>query len=494
MTLTLMTPIIIIYILLTVLFATRKGCKKGATKSAVDFALIIASAFLGLGLAMLMSKLTREPFFDLLEDLEFTEMMEEAIGAFTIILEPLLSMVTNFLFFLPCFLIVRSFLSVIVAIIFAAKTKRSEKSDGYFSEDVDYYTKSSSRIGALFGAASGIFMAIVFLSPITGIMKCATSTVDLILEFTEMDSDELLSEEADEFLEFSDDFMVCAVDACGGKMWFNLSTSTRCNGQWTNINKEIAFFSNVGMEELTEIMESISELDDDSIDTLEDFLETTNESPLLRLMLTAAVNDMAEAWIEGLTFMEIPKPDIGEGYINDLFNEILSVLSKTDSVTVEADLTTLLHLCNILRDYSYVFDYENYEDAANAFADGKLIEKIKKEIGKNPRMAKLEAMVDNIIMSSLAVEIDAISELEPEKQEELFDELSKMINSSVSVSGTKRAKALATDIYAALDDYGVYAPEGMVEEVAGILISSLSANGQSVTPEQVRAYFDAYYR
>jgi hypothetical protein len=120
-------------------------------------------------------------------------------------------------------------------------------------------------------------MAIVFLSPITGIMKCATSTVDLILEFTEMDSDELLSEEADEFLEFSDDFMVCAVDACGGKMWFNLSTSTRCNGQWTNINKEIAFFSNVGMEELTEIMESISELDDDSIDTLEDFLEQLHQ-------------------------------------------------------------------------------------------------------------------------------------------------------------------------------------------------------------------------
>ncbi len=494
MNLTLMTPILLVYILLTVLSSTRRGYKKGSTKSAVSFAVTIASAFLGAGLAMLMAYLLKEPVFSLLEETELTEALEESIGAFAVILEPLVSMVSSFVLFLPCFSIVHMLLSIIVSIVFAAKTRKLTKTDGYHSEDVDYYTKSSNRLGALFGAAAGLFTALVVLSPITGIMKCATGTVDLILEFTEMDEDELLSEEFEDFLDLSDDFMVTAIDACGGRMWFNLSTSTYCYGQWTNINKEIAFFTSVGMDDLTDVMESISELDDDSLDTLDDFLERTNESPILRLMLTAAVNDMSKAWIDGDTFMEIPRPEIGEGYINDFFNEILAVLAETDTNTVESDLTTLLRLCNILREYEFVFDSDNYEAAADAFADGKLLDKIKREISKNPRMANLETMVNNIIMSSLAVEIDDIADLDPAKQEALFTDLSQMINSSVTVSGEKRAKALATDIYAALSEYGVYAPEDMVEEVSSILITSLSAKGESVTPEQVRAYFDAYYR
>ena len=489
-----MTPILLIFILLTVLSAARKGYKKGATKSAVNLCLTIASAFLGLGLAMLIAYLSRDSFFSLLDDLDVTTALEEAIGAFAIILEPIVSMIATFVLFLPCFAGVHIFLSIIVAIVFAVKTKKAQRTDDYLSEDVDYYTKSSPRLGALFGAAAGLFTAIVVLSPFTGIMKCASSTVELIVEFTDADEDEIVTEELEEFLDLSDDFMLTAVDSCGGRMWFNLSTSTYCYGQWTSLNKEIAFFSEIGMDDLTEVMESISNLDDDSLDTLEDFLEETSRSPIIRLMLTAAVNDMSLAWIDGNSFMEIPRPNIGDGYVNDFFNELLSILSKTETTTVEADLTTLLRLCGILREYDYVFNSDNYEEAANAFADGNLLDKIKREVGKNPRMAKLEAMVDNIIMSSLATEIDDISKLDPAKQQALFQDLSEMINSSVTVSGEKRAKALATDIYAALSEYGVYAPEGMVEEVSSILISSLSAKGESVTPEQIRAYFNTYSR
>lgn len=492
MSLTIMTPILITFMLLTVLSAARKGYKKGSTKSAIQLAIVVGSAFIGVGLSMLLAHLLTPSVLSLLEDLDFISSVEDAIGAFAIILDPFVKMIVNFILFLPSYLAVYLLIKAVVSIIIAARAKKQTKTDDYYSENVDYYTKSSKRLGAFFGAATGLFLAILTLSPLVGIFKCARTTTDVIIEFSEMDEDELLSEEFEDALDLSEDFMVTAIDACGGRMWFNLSTSCHCYGQWTNINREIAFFADIGMEEMTEVMESISNLDDDSFDALEDFLEKTKESSIVTLMLTAAVNDMSKAWIDGTTFMDIPKPEIGEGYVNDFFDEILTVLSKTTTSTVEEDLSTLLGLCDILRDYDYVFDSDNYEIAADTFADGKLLEKIKKELKKNPRMSSLEALVDNIIMGSLAVEIEIMSELDPESQDELFDSLTEMINSSVSVSNEKRAKALSTDIYAALSDYGVYAPEEMVDEVAKILISSLSAGGQTVTRAQVEAYFNSY--
>jgi hypothetical protein len=239
-------------------------------------------------------------------------------------------------------------------------------------------------------------------------------------------------------------------------------------------------------------MDAISTLDDESFDILLGLLNKISDSPLMRLMLTAAVNDMSKAWIDRTDFMGIERPEIGVGFINDFFDEILFILSTSTTRTVDKDLGTLLKLCAILREYEDVLAGGSFENAADAFADGDLLETLKREIRKNSRMLKLEHAIDDMLMGALAEQICDFSQFTYEEREELYTVIADMLSSSASVPDDKRASVITDDIYAALDDYGIYAPEAMVEEVAGILISALSANGDEVTAEDIRDYFDSY--
>ena len=491
MKLTLMTPVYLLIILLTVFVTARRGYKKGFVRSFIGLAVLIASAFLGAGVSLLASNALEAGVLELLDDVGFLDLVRDMIGAFTVIVEPLLGMVLNFLCFIPSFLLTRLVLNIIISIIFSSKMKKLSKTDEYYAEDADYSVRHSKRLGAFVGVASGIFVSVLVLAPITGLFKCANDTVDIVVEFSEMDTDEFLPKEAEKVLKLSDDFMLTAVDACGGKMWFNFATSNYCYGQWTNINKELALLRTLDADELLEIMDSISTLDDDSIESLESFLYKISDSAILRLMLTAAVNDMSKAWIDRAMFMGIERPDVGAGYVNDFFDEILFVLSKTNTDTVDDDLATLLRLSAILREYDEIFEEDNYKNAADIFAGGEFVEKIKAELAKNPRMASISRLVDDIMMSTIAAEIDNIT-VDEEVKVELYTNLSDIMNSSVSIPNDKRVEALTGDIQKALSDYGVYAPDGMVDEVAAALIADLSAGGQTVTPEVIEEYFNKY--
>lgn len=492
MTATLLTPILIILILLFVLIGALRGYKKGAVRSAVNLAVLVAAAFLGAGLAVLISALLYNPAYLMLYSFGAITALESLLGSFYVIVLIVIGMLATLLCFLPCFFIMYFLLSLLMRIILAARAgKAMSEGDGFFSEEDDILLKREKRIGAMIGAASALLVSVVVLSPVTGALKATASTVDLVSEFSGMKVEDMAPIVV-ELVDYSKDGAVTVIDACGGRMWFNMATTTRCYGSFTNINKEIKILNEIGTEELADILKDIGTLGDESLAKFESLIDRIGRSPIMKLLLSVAVNDMSTAWLSGGEYKGAARPDMGNEIISDFVDEVLRILRTTEVETVEADVTTMLKLVSIIREYEDVLNTGSYADMADLLSEGQLADRLKNEIRKNKRMLSLEQSIDDILMRSFAEEISDFSQFTPEQREELYGKLADILTSSIGLDGKNRVNMVAGDITDALDSYGVYAPDGMATEIAEVLISELSSDGSMVSIEDVSSYFEAY--
>lgn len=492
MTATLLTPILIILISLFVLVGALRGYKKGAVRSAVNLAVLVAAAFLGAGLAILISAILYNPAYLMLYSTGAITALESLLGSFYVIVLIVIGMMATLLCFLPCFFIMHFLLSLLMRIILTVRAGRAmAEGDDFFSEDDDIILKRDKRIGAMVGAASALLVSVVVLSPVTGALKATASTVDLVSEFSGMKVEDM-APIVIELVDYSDDAAVTVIDACGGRMLFNMATTTRCYGQFTNFNKEIKMLDEIGMDELTETLKEIGTLDDESLGKFESLLDKIKRSPTMKLVLSVAVNDMSSAWLAGRDYKGAARPNMGNEIISDFVDEILRIMRTTEVETVEADVRTMLKLVSIIREYEDTLNTGNYADMADLLSEGELADRLKNEIRKNKRMLSLEQSIDDILMRAFAEEISDFSQFTLEQRDELYSQLADILTSSIGLAGSNRVNMVAGDITDALDNYGVYAPDGMATEIAEVLISELSSDGSMVSVEDVSSYFEAY--
>ena len=312
--------------------------------------------------------------------------------------------------------------------------------------------------------------------------------MDIVMDYTDSDS-QSLTPEVKELLLYTDDFMVTAVDCCGGKMWFDITTTNRCYGKWTNLNKELNFVRNLDTEELFEIVNEIISFDSGSAASLQKLIDKTGESPLMRLMLTITINDLCNSWLRDEAYMEVGKPDFEAEYINVFFDDLLIIMSNTEPEFVYEDLETIVNVCRILTNKISAFEEGNYKLAADLFSGGSFEVSLKKEVRKNPRMSDLELAIEKLIIGAISEEVLKLVEKD---RDSLYKDIAMAITSSSSISSDKRINLVAADIKQSLEDHGIYAPEEMTKKATRILISTLSYMGNDLAAEDVEIYFDTY--
>jgi hypothetical protein len=461
-------------------------------RSAVNLAVTVASLFLGAGLAVLLSAVLYNPAFLILYNTGAISALESLLGAFYVIVLIVIGMIATLVCFIPCFIIAYALISLVVRIILSLKGGRGPSGeDEFFSENDDLILRRDKRIGAMIGAASALLVSIAMLSPVTGLLKATSNTVGLISDVTGMKVEDMAPIVV-ELDGYSDDFMVTVIDACGGRMWFNMSTTTYCYGNFTNVNKEINIIRELGTEELSELLKSIGELDSESVSDFERFVGKIEKSPVMRLILSVAVNDLSKAWLADRDYKGAARPQLGNDLVDGFLDDILSILETSDVNTVNADVMTTLKIASIIREYEDVFSADNYAEMADMLSDGELVDRLKAEIKKNRRMLGLEQSIDDIMMRAFAEEISDFGKFTVEQRDELYRQLADILSSSAGLVGGNRVNMVAGDIADALDDYGVYAPADMTSGIAEMLISGLSADGSMVSVEDVSSYFEGY--
>ena len=493
MYLTELSFVIIALTSLNVYTQAKKGYKQGLGRTLTKISVIILCAFLSASVAMFIAEFAEELAVKLLSEAGIYQSIEQNLGSAVSVLIILFDMLFSMVIYLPLFLILRTICDIIVSILFKVLVKEPKKTDqAYFSEDEEEYVKKNKVISATVGAFIGFLISAITFMPFVGAIKTTkrlVGTVDRLAPDLELSQSEIVRE-----IDFyADDVTLSVFYVCGDKLLFDLSTTTRYAGEYTNLNKEIEAINSIEIAELQQILSSLNSMDENAARSLSDLLDRIEESVILREMLLAVVKDSTTAWLNDEAYMGMQRPSFDQhAAINVFMDEIFYVLSTSTKDTIRADLDTIINVAMILHDSQDLFASGDYDAVMRAVVDDGVLNKIKDELGKNKHMRSVLYAVDDIVMSIVADEIKNSIKYTDEECEALFEEFADILTSTAHLKGSARTTAVSNYVKESLDKYGIEVPDELDDSIASILISGIDSGSGSIDFETVEEFFEKY--
>lgn len=487
MSITLLTPILILFVLaLAVAFAVR-GYKGGMTRALINFACAVASAFLSALLAMVIGMISGDI---MLEDLQSRGVISFDLESmvFVQVAEIVAGMIFSAILFVPIFLCVFAVSKVVIAMVRESKQVHPEASeDTYLSENATFREKNDKCFGAIVGTLCGIFISIVIASPFTGVMRSIPGTLS-VAQSLSADGGFKISDELYEAEDYSSDFMVVTLDALGGRTFFDLATTTVCYGELTNISTEIRVIENTNIADITSSLMRIAAFDKNSADRLDKLIELSERSVLLKVMILSGIQDMASSWLGGEDYYGVERPALpNNSVVNALTDEMLTFLASTTVSAMSDDVKIFVAFCNIANDYATVFENGEYNEVIDALVSGEVINKLTKGIKSNSRIESLERAIDNVIMRRLAEELNSRTSM---VRETVFSKISEAFTDTAYISySDSRVEVLAGKLGEIFSDVGMYAHTELMETVAERLVTYFGAGRSYVSYFEVKEFF-----
>ena len=475
--------------MLTVYFEARRGYKRGFSRSLIHISVLLVCAFFATAVSVWVVSLLDKPLKLLLDATKL--LSNETLAAFSDVVLILIGMIASILIYVPIFMILRLLFAIIIKIA-CARFGKDPHANSYLSENAEGYYKYNKAYGAAVGAIAGFLITIVVFTPLVGVLKSATSVVEVVGDIT---GDESISQtkELRELEEYSKDFSAVLVDNCGGRLLFNLTSYAEFGGERTYLNREISAIDNIDIEELTKVFSSINAADEESVDAITSLIKKANESLIAKTIIMNAVKGAASAWMEGEEYMGTKKPSFGENRAIDLFlNEILYVCSTSTLETIGPDLTTLVNLSKIFTERKSIFDNGDYDAMISEFVEGDTERLIREELEKNPHMQRVLYAIDDLIMTVVSQELTNGIKYSVGDYEDLYAKFASALSETFALSGSVRVTALSEQLKGYFEEYGMYMPEGLNDRVATLLISGIANDNGEVTKEDVEEFFNQY--
>lgn len=498
MTLTLLTPIILLVTATVVIISALVAYKSGLVNSIINLAVTVASAFCAALICAFGMKGLKSDISHKLLNSDALNGVKETLDAFTSILDIFVSVATALIIFIPVYIIILVMARVAVWLIIRYKKSKIKKSDDgniddYLAEDASYFAKNDKKIAIAVGAVCGLFMSIAVLSPVTGLFRVAGDVVDIIHELSTEEPEPEAQKMLNLIDEYSNDFTVTVYDACGGSTLFNVTTLFNYSGDLTNISSEIRTVKSLELSRMVDSLVGKEGLNDDMIATFKEIVSASDKSPLIKMLLTTFTNEMASHWLLDDSFMEVTRPEFTENdTVRDVVDEMLKVLADSTERTVCADIGTMLSLIDILSEYSDELSSGDYETLVDSLVSGKVIENIKKELAANPRMSVVEAVADDLVVKMVAEEIANNVKFTDEMRESIYEKIAEALSSTSEVNATVRTDLVSSEISDVLAEYGVYSTDGLSDKLAEMLVDELGARGGRVELSDIQRYFDSY--
>ncbi len=485
--------IAIIVITAAIIFRhVRMGYKKGMSKALIHLGILLFSAVFSAVVSFLLAKLVGTLVFTAFGETGVIADLKNSVGFVFGVIQLLIQMILSVILYIPIFyimkLVVKALVGAIIKLV-AKKCKKPKKEPEYMSENTPFYVRHDKKIGAIVGAISGLLVAIVVFMPLTGLLNTSSDVVDFVMELTQKEDTE--KPEALQLLDrYASDTSSTVLQACGGRVLFDLTARTSMEGQSTCLNREIRVLRDLKlMERKNEITGGGLTLE--ATQALERFVQDGKDSLCLRVMTTDILKNLSSNWIESRPFMGINRPSFGENRALDrFFNSLFSVCSTTSIQTYDQDIYTIIHLLQIFLEDDVKLDLNDY-DAFKTFIDEQNgMQRIKDVLNENPRMSTVNVAMDDMIMMTLATEIDS-SKYTVEQKKSFYKGIASILNDANGLDGSVRSVAIANGIREKFADHGSELPENLEELVAETIATRFSGN-ETVTEQDVEEYFAEY--
>lgn len=487
-----LSTVILIFLFLATVFWAWRGYKRGLTRSAIGLAAVIISAFFAVLLARTLSTKYAEDLLALLAEMDVIDPSDELLSQYKDVLLLLIRISMSLILFLPAFGTIRLVIAIPASILCRFLIR---KRTSYLKEDEVLYIREHRRIGASVGAIGGFLLAIVLLTPLTGLLK----TADAGIEIYETVAKEEIADSSgtvDAIEYYANDFGIDAMDACGGHMLFDLTTTVTLHGDKTNLNRELAVIRTTDLTRIEGLLAAFGDMQSLDLAEAETTLDQLSESMVIRLVLAESIRGASSAWLKNDTYLGTERPSFGEHDAIDRFmNEILYACSSTSYKTVKSDVKTLMGLGKIFTDALHELDLTSYEELIEKLMVDGLLDKVRAKLAENPHMLSVSFAVDDLVMTVVTEELQNALKYSDEDRDMLYDELADILTSTGGLDGTVREIEVTESIKESLEEYGVYIPEGMEDlnsKIAKELLDGINPEGGVVTREDIQKFFDSF--
>lgn len=485
--------IVILLITAAIIFRhVRMGYKKGMSKALIHLGVLLFTAVFSTVVSVLLAKFAGHLIFTAFGETGVIAELKSSVGFLFGVLELLSTMILSVILYIPVFYIMKLLVKLLVGAIIklvAKKSKKPKQEPEYMSEDAPFYVRHDKKIGAIVGAISGFLVTIVVFMPLTGLLKTSGDVVDFVMELTQKEDEG--SPEVLQLLDrYSNDASSTVLQACGGRVLFDLTARTGVEGQSTCLNHEIKALRDLNL------MERKDEITGDGLtleatQALDAFVQDGKNSLCLRVMTADLLKELSASWVDHRPFLGIDRPSFGNNRALDrFFDSLFSVCATTSIETYDQDIGTVIHLLQIFLGDEVNLDLNDY-DAFKRFMDEQNgLQRIKNELNKNPRMSTVNMAMDDMIMSTLATEIDS-SKYTAEQKSTFYKGIASILNDTNGLEGADRNAAIANGIAERFADHGAELPENL-EELVAETIATRFADTETVTEQDVEEYFAEY--
>jgi hypothetical protein len=279
----------------------------------------------------------------------------------------------------------------------------------------------------------------------------------------------------------------------GGGLIFDAVANTRLNGRRVSLRSEADACMTVVSDMLASmrVFSSPAAAGEEELEALERLSEEIGRSEAAKLLAADFLNQIARAWLEGKTFMKIPKPSGGE-LVDPLLNGILQVCAESTPDCVARDIGTLIRIYLIASEHGLLTS-PDYGDLADQLDEGGVLGLIYDELMDNPCTAHLAGELTDMALRIMAKGIKW-SGFNDAKLDSLMSDLSDAMNLVNGMGSTYEDRVASMKEYTLYyaEQYGVELPDSLAEMAAAALVDRLGESGGTVTEKDLSEIFDQY--
>ncbi len=405
------------------------------------------------------------------------------MGCATALIAPLVMLI---LFFLASFL---SWIVYLVIILIRGSAMRTK----------DHESAMPMLRTALLTAVKCLLVLVVWLIPLSAYSEIAPVLADAVEEtnLLEGETAEVVETVVDDYVKpINDNPVITVFRTLGGSRLSCMFTDFDVNGTNTHLRDEVGHVAklagNVVLLSGTEFG-SYGEAEAERILAVADAF---GESEMLPAIAGELIYNATEAWLNGEQFVGIGKDILyvdESGLMNGFIDATIEILhaDAQNKDAICADIQTVAELMATLIRGDVFAGFSDPDMLLETLGKEGLVSELVGHLGNNSSMKRLIPEVTNIGMRAIASTLGIYEDVDA-VYNDFLDSIAGDLNDMKSLSADKQVETLTGTLGDAFQTAGVAIDEEVIESYAIVMVDTLMASEEPITPDSVKAFFLVY--
>ncbi len=383
--------------------------------------------------------------------------------------------------------------------------KAAEQADGAWEETPDqdkpkrniWLSVGFRVISAGLGAVQGMIIVGLLLIPLSGYLSVADPVVSKLSEHDILPGNNSAVTTAQQIVHDANNSLTLKVyRTLGGRAITDSIMSMKVAGTKVKLSEELDSMITLSQHviELSKTeFKNYSEEEAEIIRAIGDsFADSKLLSPIFGDVLYAAT----EAWLNGETFIGIPRPSLGESgeMFEPTITTLLEILNEDakENLRLQADVETTADLVAVLAQNGVFAKLSNTDELLETMG-GDVISELVTTLGNNESMKRLIPEIMNIGVRAIGQVLNVPADA-AQVYDTFMNDVADTLNNVRDLPEQERVSKLSSELETAFDTAGIEIDTQVLDFYSTAILHDLVDNnpGQEITSADVQAFFVLY--